>query len=270
MPDSPFEDPPDPSLPPRHLAPIERSEYRRERALAAAMVEKQQAGFMVVFFGAMATIGTAVLSFTLWVLLPAIVIILIARWFLRFQSKSAKAGREVSGVIIRDERRHDRSTLASRMEQLSASGFDGYAITLGKFLQHKHKIDAEIAAGSKDSPQAEQVSKLVDSICFGVAEQFERVSALEKRLAALSDSPDSDGYQSLAKDRTELLTQVIDAYKTLKKTRHELPLILDPSATATAKHPGVDLGELVDQLRHEEEIARKTRERMQRDAIDLI
>ena len=65
----------------------------------------------------------------------------------------------------------------------------------------------------------------------------------------------------------ELLCQVIEAYKTLKKTREDLPFILDPSATSAVEKPDTDLQSIVDQLRHEEEIAQNTRARMRRDAI---
>ena len=110
----------------------------------------------------------------------------------------------------------------------------------------------------------------MDSICFGVAEQFRSVASIEKRLALLRDSRGSEELETLTEDRRELLVQVIDAYQTLKKTRQDLPFILDPTASSAVKRPETNLQDIVDELRHEEEIARNTRERMRRDAIEPI
>ena len=173
----------------------------------------------------------------------------------------------MSELMISEENANENAELAKEMEQLSADGFDGYAITMGKFLQHKRSIEAALAERPGESLQEKQVGDLVDSICFGVAEQFKSVAAIEKRIALLQDSRESEEFETLTADRRELLCQVIDAYKSLKKTRHDLPFILDPSTESAVAKPEVDLQGLVDQLRAEEEIARNTRSRMRRDSI---
>ena len=253
----------DEELPPRHLAPLERSELRRERARVAT-----QTRFPIILLLLVAgAVAFFVFNIPIGYILIAIVLILAIRWYIRFQSSSPKRRKEITEVLITKKNRTENDRLVADMQALSAEGFDGYAITLGKFLQHKCNIEKELEKRAGESPQEKQVAELVDSICFGVAEQFRSIAAIEKRLALLRDSRDSQEHQKLTDDRRELLCQVIDAYKSLKKTALDLPFILDPSATSAVERPETDLQSLVDQLREEEDIARNTRERMRRDSI---
>ena len=255
----------DTAISPRHLAPIDRSELRRERARVAT-----QTRFPIVLF---LLIGGAIAFFILDVplgyILIAIALILLARWLFRFISSSPKRRREVTDVLLSEEDREENDELTAEMKALSEEGFDGYAITLGKFLQHKRHIEIELEKRKGDAPKEKQVAELVDSICFGVAEQFRSVAGIEKRLAILNGSRDAEEREALTADRRELLSQVINAYKTLKKTRADLRFILDPSTTSAVKKPDTNLQTLVDQLQYEEEIARKTRARLRRDSVTI-
>jgi len=253
----------DTDLPPRHLAPLERRELRRERARVAT--RRQWPIFLIVI--AAGAVAFFAFDVPVGYILIAGLLILAAHWYIRYQSSSPRRRREMSQIMISEEDALENEKLAKEMKALSDDGFDGYAITLGKFLQHKRSIEAALTSRPGDSPQEKQVGQLVDSICFGVAEQFQSVAGIEKRIALLQDSHGSDEYETLSDDRRELLCQVIDAYKTLKQTRHDLPFILDPSSESSVKKPDVDLAGLVDQLQAEEEIARSTRARMRRDSI---
>ncbi len=154
------------------------------------------------------------------------------------------------------------------MAELTAGGREGYAITLGKFLQLKQAVEAELHADGRAEDDEQNVEALVDSLCAGVGEQFEAITRIERRQAAISRAEEE--FSRLEVARVELLGQVIDSFKTLKRTAKELAYILDPTQVAAAhEKPARDLGELADKLRAEEEIARRTRERMERDAVEL-
>ena len=247
----------------RHLAPLDRRELRRERA-GVASSSGWPISLILILGGAVALF---VFNIPPGYILIAILLALALRWLIRYRSKSPKIRREITEILITEENSAENDKLVTEMRHLSYEGFDGYAITLGKFLQHKRHIETQLHEGSGGSAQQKQVAGLVDSICFGVAELFQSVASIEKRLDVLRDSRGGEEFKALTADRRELLSQVIDAYKTLKKTRQDLPFILDPSAASAVKKPEGDLQGLVDQLRREEEIARNTRARMRRDNI---
>ena len=184
----------DTDLPPRHLAPLERSELRPERVRVASQTRLPIVLLLVA--------GGAIAAFAFKVppgyILIAIVLILAIRWYIRYQSGSPKRRKEMAEELITRENQSENDQIVTEMRALTAEGFDGYAITLGKFLQHKRQIEAELEKREGESPQQTQVAQLVDSICFGVAEQFHSIAAIEKRLGVLQDSRGGEEYEALS------------------------------------------------------------------------
>ena len=157
MPNTRFDN--DTTLPPRHLAPLQRSELRRERVRVAT--SKRWLAILLLPL----IIGGALASFLFHIppsyVLTAIILILAVLWIIRYQSSTPKKRREITEILISEANRAENEKLVAAMRQLSSEGFDGYAITLGKFLQHKRNIEAALQQRSADSPQENQVAELV-------------------------------------------------------------------------------------------------------------
>ena len=241
--------------------PLDREEIRRERwriALTAPLT--------------WLSVG-AVIAFGLLFKLPgptvaiALAVVAVALFFF-WRAQTRYLERRIAGHLINKSNREQDTTITEQMAELSNSGREGYAITLGKFLQLKQAIEAELHSDGKATEDEKNVEGLVDTLCAGVCEQFQAITRIERRQAAVTRSDEE--YSALEESRRELLGQVIDSFKSLKRTSKELAYILDPTKVAAAhEKPARDLGELAENLRAEEEIARRTRERMARDAVEL-
>jgi len=200
-----------------------------------------------------------------WVIL----LVMIGVFFvcaLIWQARSARLGKKITKRIIKQSNEGQDTELLERVRQFEKDGMDGYAVTLGKFVQLKQQIEKELHEdGTAElSKGAQEVESMVDILCYGVADQFEAASEVERRLATLT-SDKSEERAKLKAARKELLGQVIEGYKSLRKTRSQLAYLIKPASKIKAGVPKVDLNTIIHQLKEKDEIASNTRSRMKRD-----
>lgn len=245
----------------RTTFPLDKEEISRERISIALRSPLTWIPLLLVLgLGILLKLPPLVIAIALLVILVALF------FFWRAQTRFLE--KRVTGHLIkRSNSKQDRAIL-EQMADLGKSGRDGYAITLGKFLQLKQAIETELLSDGVADKGEQNLETLVDTLCAGVSEQFTAIQRIERRQSAISRA--ADEYERLEASRRELLGQIIDSFKTLKRTRKELAYILDPTKVAAAhEKPSRDLGELASRLRDEEEIARRTRERMAKDAVEV-
>ena len=160
-------------------------------------------------------------------------------------------------AIVSESNREQDKALANRMRSLHQRGSADYAVNFGRFLQAKTEIeraihsDGEVLTGAK-----EQVEKLVDSLCFGVAEEFDRLIQLDEK------PQNSQGAEkSTQSERQELVERIQRAYRTLSETQNNLPVILNPAGKPGARESRLD--DVIDRLKEEADIARRVKERLE-------
>lgn len=246
----------------RPTFPLDKQEIRRERLrIASRSPLTWIPPIAVIVIGSMLRLPPVVTLVGLAVVAVALVL------FWRAQTRYLET--RIAGHMINSSNREQNKVITAQMEELTRSGREGYAITLGKFLEHKQSIEAELHSDGEATEEEQNVENLVDAVCHGAGEQFHAITKIERRQSAINRTDEE--YQRLETSRRELLGQVIDSFKTLKRTGKELAYILDPTKVAEAhEKPARDLEELAEKLRQEQEIAKRTRERMERDAIKGI
>lgn len=201
-----------------------------------------------------------------WIIIIAMIATLII-CALIWQARSPKLSKKITRRIIKSSNENQDSELLARVQQFEKDGMDGYAVTLGKFIHLKQQIEKELHSGNDElSKGAQEVERMVDSLCFGVADQFDSATEIERRLARLTSS-ESGQQEKLAAARKEILSQVIEGYKSLCKTRSQLSYLIKPESKISSKMNKVDLDSIIHQLKTEDEIASKTRSRLDNDLL---
>jgi len=179
-------------------------------------------------------------------------------WFARSEGANDK----IAGRVVKRSNARQNEALVARIEVLKNSGHGHYAVTLSKYLELKKQIEAQLEEGGEMSDQRRDIEKLVDGLCLGVAEQFEAVIEVEK---ALMDS--SEHSAKLEEDRKAMLAQIIEGYKTLRKTDNDLSFLLEPTRRQVGAGSGIDLDAIIGALRSESAIADRTRLRIRQDLL---
>ncbi len=187
-----------------------------------------------------------------------------------WQAHSGRLLGKITERIVAKSNRTQDASLVARIRALSEGGEDGYAVTLGKFLEAKQAIEAGLHPGGKPTtPGGEDIEKRVDAISFGVADSFDAVLELEKQIRALEPGRRED-LRLLRARQKEHLTRIIDAYKVVKSALSELDLLArsprPESSNGDATLPeGNELDAEVAGLREEIRIAVEGRLRATRD-----
>jgi len=249
--------------PHRPTFPLPPEEIRKEK-LRAFFTSKQ---VWIPFFLLIA-IGISAET-PVWALVPLLVLaffVLALIW----QARSRRLLGKITERIVRKSNTGQDAALVARIRGFSKSNDDGYAVTLGKFLEAKQEIEARLHVdGKPTSASGEEVEKLVDAISIGAADEFDAVIDLEKQLRALDPGRRAD-LQLLRARQKEHLTRVIEAYKAVKAARSELDLIVaaarPEAANAQASEPTTNaLDASIDRLKEETRIAVEGRFRATRD-----
>jgi len=205
--------------PNRPTFPLPPEELRKEK-IRAFLTSKQ----VWLPFVLLAAIGGLVEA-PVWALIPILVLaffVLALIW----QARSGRLLGRITERIVRKSNREQDAALVARIRGFSEGREDGYAVTLGKFLEAKQAIEARLHADEKPVPPGgEEIESLVDAITLGAADQFDAVLGLEQQIRAL-DSGRRDDLRLLRGRQKQHLTLVIEAYKVVKSAHADLDLLV--------------------------------------------
>jgi len=178
-----------------------------------------------------------------------------------------KLENQIIAALIAESNAVQDQALAGTMARLKSAGYANHTETLGRFLHQKQRIEAALLQSATTSPGARQeIETLVDKLVFGVADQLTRVAELSDRLDRPAVPLTPDRQKGLEQNRREISNQIREAWETLGETWDQLGSLLAPGDGLDgidATHSGLDSA--IAKLRHEQEIARRVRERMNAD-----
>ena len=182
----------------------------------------------------------------------------------------------ISQLVEKSNAEQDRD-LIERCNQLARIGYRDYGVTLASFLRRKQQIEKSLHADSKDgvavSAEKEHVETLVDSLCFGVAEELERLATLQgdqkkKRKGTRSKGRGKEG---VAKASAEIAKRIQKAYDTLEQTWEGLEELLNPAVGLDGgdRNDENRLDNVIAKLEEERAISKRVRERMKEELGQL-
>jgi hypothetical protein len=111
----------------------------------------------------------------------------------------------------------------------------------------KHRVEARLHEDGEVTAQKIQLEQLIDSLCFGVRDQLAAVLSREEKGEEV--------------DRSAVLAQVEEAFRTLQATVAEIDTILGPTV-APGGSADASIEEITRRLREETEIARRVQARL--------
>ncbi len=196
-----------------------------------------------------------------WYVILGVAVVLIAALAFYWRLTGKPLEKRILKKLINESNAEQEDELAQRARALSKKHAGDLAITLGKFLKIKRKIEEEIHAHDELPEAAQPIETMVDELCYGVADELERLAQVEVRLAreGLQINPDQE--EQLRDLRRELVTSISTAYKTLVETRTNLDVILRPVSLDVSRQKS-QLDDVVHSLKAETEIARRVRQRL--------
>ena len=181
-------------------------------------------------------------------------------------------GKALTRRIVKQETRRNSNAqnreLCERARQLERRHAGDLAITLCRFSELKKEIDEEVHRGAELPDSAGDVNQLAEELCFGVADELDRLAHVQGRLArpALQLTEEQTG--KLKAMQRDLVQRISDAYESLSETRMNLDAILRPSSLDLPQRK-TQLADTVMKLREESEIARRVRERLDQERPSL-
>lgn len=183
-----------------------------------------------------------------------------------------KLENQIIADLIAEHNAAQDQALASVMGRLRSTGHPDQADTLGRFLHQKQRIEAALLQSAATSPGARrEIETLVDTLVFGVADQLSRVAELSDRLNRPAVPLTPDRRRSLEQNRSDISEQIGQAWETIAETWDQLGSLLSPVdglEGIDTTHSGLDSA--IAKLRHEQEIARRVRERMNSDYDAIV
>ena len=178
-------------------------------------------------------------------------------WYWKRQGPEIE--RKIVEELVSESNRAQDKALADRMRSFNKRSYSAYAVNFGRFLQMKTEVERAIHGdGGELTPSKEQVENLIDSLCFGVADEFERLIELDGLL--LKSVPGSR-IGPIEDERGQLVERIQRAFRTLSETQTNLPVILNPAGGPSVRESRLD--DVIDRLKEEADIARKVKERLE-------
>ena len=195
-----------------------------------------------------------------WVAVLLALVTTLGLWYYWRLTGAALEKRILKRVIANSNLKQE-DEMSRRMRSLQENRAGDLAITLGKFVEMKKEIEAEITRGEDVPTAAAQVETMIDELCFGVADQLEDLAQVQGRLARPDLQLVKGKRDELKDSQRDLVTTISQAYKTLTNTRYNIDAILHPLKLDVPKRDA-ELDSVVDRLREENEIAKRIRNRL--------
>jgi hypothetical protein len=200
-----------------------------------------------------------------FVILFGVAAVLVAKyWEKRRAAVDAASLRELIGESNAAQDQELKRIIA----HLSWKGLPQYALSLGRFLLLKQKIEKDVHRGSHLAVFAQEVEKGVDGICAEVCREITRIREREEQLGEILTSRDPARLERLESARRESHAAILHAYTSLYQVHAEiLGLGADPISTKSSSAeelPGQRLQEILGGLRDEADMIARTHARIQR------
>ena len=169
-------------------------------------------------------------------------------------------------VIKRVDRQND--TLYQKADELSQERCKTEADTLRRFIDLKITMEKTVLRSGELTPEKEKTKTLIDTICFEVADQLQRLAESKELLAKPGHQLTQEEHQALEEKQRLQQEQVDSAYHALTDMQLQLETMIaphEPTAVATNR-----LAEAIAQVQEEAEIARRVRQRIDADNVAAI
>lgn len=188
-----------------------------------------------------------------------------------WRAQTAKMHATSIRELVRESNIAQDHELVQIIRTLDDRGVHSYAITLGRFLLLKQKIEGELHQRDHLAPFAEEVEKGVDGICTEVCREITEQMAREAQLGDVLTSRNKERLERMESARREAHASILHAYTTLYQTHAELVglnprTLASPESSPPDLPSGQRLRELVAKLRDESEVITRTQQRI-RDTI---
>ena len=157
------------------------------------------------------------------------------------------------------------------MRNLNGVGKWQYAISLGKILLLKQRIESDLHRSSKLTERKKEVEILVDSMCNEVCQEIFDIAHLNDQLSEILTSGDQNRLDELTDRVSTGHSRIMRAYATLSGTSEKLTDVLQPGT----ERPGVtqrkksELDRLIEVLREENEVSQAVEQRMRDELPDV-
>jgi len=180
-----------------------------------------------------------------------------------WKNSGDKVENEIVAQIVSESNRDQDRALALFAQDLRMRGFRHYAVVASNFLHGKQKIEGQLHDLQEITPPKMEIESLVDRICLGVPDQFERLIEVEARLDGKKGQIPEGTRQELTEIRSQIVERITRAQETLSDTYNGIGTLVDPTG-GTHGHlgEGAYLDDAITRLREEAEIARRVRERV--------
>ena len=163
--------------------------------------------------------------------------------------------------LIKESNEKQDLDLCRRAYQLADDDHSRYSLQLINFIKLKSKIESAIHEGEDMAGRREEIDNLVDTICFGAADQLEKLAEIDSRLKRKRSKPIPPAVEShYQQTQLNIAAQLQDAYNTLTETWENLGEWFDHEALPDSHHPGMSAA--LEHLKHEQEIVYRVRDRM--------
>jgi len=234
----------------------------RERSREAILRSPLTWGSLLATGVAGLLLETGVAGFTI---LFGVTGFLVAKyWQKRRASVDAASVRELIG----ESNAAQDQELKRIITHLEWRGQAQYALSLGRFLFLKQKIEKDVHRGKHLAIFAQEVEKGVDGICAEVCREITRIREREEQLGEVLTSRDPARLDRLESARRESHAAILHAYTSLYQVHAEiLGLGADSVAeqsSRTEELPGQRLQEILGGLRDEADMIARTHARIQR------
>lgn len=178
---------------------------------------------------------------------------LVAYWMKQWIALDSK----IVAKLVQESNAAQDDELAGRIKDLEKRRHMELAMTLGNFLVRKQRIEESLHREGDLTDAKKEVETLVDSLCFEVAEQLEKVAWLDQ--TRLRNQINEEDY---SKRRDLAFAEINHAFGTLNKTIDNLETLLNPASGLETLPNESKLSSLSQSLRSELELAQRVRDRL--------
>ena len=182
------------------------------------------------------------------------------------QWRRLKKTARYNAVIKRIDRQND--SLRHKADELFHQLCKEESDNLRRFIELKITMEKAVVRSGDFTPEKEKTKTLIDTICFDVADQLQRLAESKQLLRKPGNQLTQEERQALEENQALQEEQIESAYQALTDMQLQLETMLAPHETTTVANSR--LAESIAQVQEEAEIARRVRQRIEADNIAAI
>ena len=180
-----------------------------------------------------------------------------------WKSRSASLESLAIHDLVRESNVEQDTELLRVITHLRQRGHHQYAISLGKFLMIKQRIEHDLHQDGSLTPKKKEIESLVDSLCAAICDELTQATNVDQRVAKVLTSGDRQELDKLNEERMFFYDRIMRAYDSLYQTHARLHFILSPGMATTDVQEATDvLDALIEQLREENHVAERVQDEL--------